>query len=87
MTAICQSLTRATDLRVAHLEDLAPHYARTLQCWRDRFTANLEQVRRLGFPESFVRMWEFYFCYCEGAFLERSTGVVQMLLTKPLCRV
>ena len=37
----------------------------------------------MGFPESFNRMWEFYFCYCEAGFRERYLGNVQMLLTKP----
>jgi cyclopropane-fatty-acyl-phospholipid synthase len=31
-------------------------------------------------------MWHYYFCYCEGAFRERATGDVQMLLAKPLWR-
>ena len=31
-------------------------------------------------------MWEYYFCYCEGGFLERRLGDVQMLLTKPRVR-
>jgi len=31
-------------------------------------------------------MWEFYLCYCEGGFIERQLGDVQMLLTKPACR-
>ncbi len=48
--------------------------------------AHLPQVRALGLPDSFVRMWEFYLCYCEGGFAERQLGDVQMLLTKPGCR-
>jgi cyclopropane-fatty-acyl-phospholipid synthase len=32
-------------------------------------------------------MWEYYLCYCEGGFLERQLGDVQMLLTKPRCRL
>jgi len=35
----------------------------------------------------FVRMWDYYLCYCEGGFLERQLGDVQMLLTKPRCRL
>ncbi|MBI3797252.1 MAG: class I SAM-dependent methyltransferase [Deltaproteobacteria bacterium] len=85
VTAICQSLTRATDLRLFHLEDLTPHYATTLRCWRQRLLANRVQVRALGYPEMFLRLWEFYLCYCEGGFLEHALGDVQMLLTKPLC--
>ena len=40
-------------------------------------------MRELGYPDSFVRLWEFYLCYCEGGFAERQLGAVQMLLTKP----
>ncbi len=72
-----------TDLRAAHLEDLTPHYARTLREWRRRFRERLPEVRAMGFPERFVRMWEFYLCYCEGSFAERYNGDVQILFVKP----
>jgi cyclopropane-fatty-acyl-phospholipid synthase len=45
--------------------------------------ANLPQVRRLGFDERFIRMWEFYLAYCEGGFREKSTGVAHLLFAKP----
>ncbi len=86
ITAINQSLARATDMRLFHLEDITLHYAETLHHWHERFFANLSRVRTLGYPEEFIRMWEFYLCYCEGGFRERVIGDVQMLLTKPLCR-
>jgi cyclopropane-fatty-acyl-phospholipid synthase len=28
-------------------------------------------------------LWEYYFCYCEGGFMERDIGTVQMVLTRP----
>ena len=80
------SLTRTTDMTLLHLEDITPHYARTLREWRNRFFKNIDHVRAMQFPETFIRMWEYYFCYCEGGFSERYIGDVQMLLTKPLCR-
>ncbi|MGD2271614.1 MAG: cyclopropane-fatty-acyl-phospholipid synthase family protein [Desulfobacterales bacterium] len=86
ITAISNAIASATDLRLVHLEDITPHYARTLREWRRRFFANLEKVRSLGFSEPFVRMWEYYLCYCEGGFAERYIGDVQMLFAKPLCR-
>lgn len=43
----------------------------------------MDAIRALGFPDSFIRLWEYYLCYCEGAFLERYIGDVQMILTKP----
>ena len=86
VTAICNSLTRVTDLRLFHLEEQGAHYATTLRRWRERLFANLHRVRALGYPDTFIRMWEYYLCYCEGGFYERTLGDVQMLLTKPLCR-
>ena len=86
LTAIADILGRATDLRIFHLEDIGAHYATTLRHWRERFLANVDRVRALGFPNSFIRMWEYYLCYCEGGFRERAIGTVQLLLTKPLCR-
>jgi len=87
VTAITDSVRRATDLKVFHLEDIGPHYATTLRRWRENFFARLPEVRRLGYPDAFIRMWDYYLCYCEGGFLERQLGDVQMLLTKPRCRL
>jgi cyclopropane-fatty-acyl-phospholipid synthase len=75
-----------TDLRLCHLEDITAHYAKTLEHWRLQFHRRIDEVKRLGFSEEFIRMWEFYFCYCEGGFRECAIGDVQMLLAKPLCR-
>ncbi|MEJ0084861.1 MAG: cyclopropane-fatty-acyl-phospholipid synthase family protein [Pseudomonadota bacterium] len=86
VAALTKSLARATDFKIFHLEDIGPHYARTLRLWRERFFRNLGKVRELGYSDSFVRLWEYYLCYCEGGFMERQLGTVQMLLTKPGCR-
>jgi cyclopropane-fatty-acyl-phospholipid synthase len=86
IAAMSRSLARASDLKIFHLEDITPHYARTLRTWRQRFFANIDKVRSLGYPETFIRMWDYYLCYCEAGFTERYLGDVQMLLTKPLCR-
>ncbi|MGH8477382.1 MAG: class I SAM-dependent methyltransferase, partial [Methylococcales bacterium] len=64
VTAMLRSITRASDLRLFDLEDIGPHYARTLAEWRYNFFRNIKQVRALGYPEEFLRMWEFYLCYC-----------------------
>ena len=86
ITALSRSIARASDLKLVHLEDITPHYARTLRTWRERFFANIDKVRDLGLPETFIRMWDYYLSYCEAGFAERYLGDVQMLLTKPLCR-
>jgi cyclopropane-fatty-acyl-phospholipid synthase len=86
ITSIVTAATRSTDLKLFHLEDIGPHYATTLRLWRERFMARLPEVRAQGYPEEFVRLWEFYLCYCEGGFLERQIGDAQLLFTKPLNR-
>jgi cyclopropane-fatty-acyl-phospholipid synthase len=86
VTAIADSLTRSTNMRLFHLEDIGPHYAETLKHWRDAFTANLDRIWSIGYREEFLRMWYYYYCYCEGAFRERAIGTVQALLVKPDAR-
>ncbi len=86
VTAISNAITRGTDLRLVHLEDITMHYSRTLREWRKRFFKKIDRVRTMGFPEQFTRMWEFYLCYCEAGFTERYIGDVQMLFTKSMFR-
>jgi len=77
------SVARATDLSLHHVEDIGLDYATTLRHWRERMFSRLADVRALGYSEEFVRMWDFYFCYCEGGFAEQAIGDAQLLLTKP----
>jgi len=83
IAALTHSIAQASDLKLFHLEDLGLSYARTLREWRNRFFANIDQVRELGYGDDFIRMWEYYLCYCEGGFLERQISDVQMHLIKP----
>lgn len=87
VTALANGTHRATDMKVAHLDDIGPHYATTLRLWREAFFANLDKVRALGYSDNFIRLWDYYLSYCEGGFAERQLGDVQMLLTKPRCRI
>ncbi len=79
---ILKSLGRVTALSLYHAENFGTHYARTLNEWRARFMARLHDVRAQGFDAQFIRMWEFYLAICEAAFLERHTGVFQLMLVK-----
>ena len=83
VAALSASVARASELRIVGLEDIGLHYATTLARWRENLFARLDRVRALGYPEPFIRLWEFYLCYCEGGFAERALGNVQMVLTKP----
>jgi cyclopropane-fatty-acyl-phospholipid synthase len=81
--AISAAVADRTDLRMVHLEELGQHYATTLRTWRERLRENASRARRLGYSDEFLRLWEFYFCYCEGGFRERTIGNAQILFSKP----
>ena len=86
VTPLCNAISKFTDLSPINLEDITPHYAETLRWWRRGFNKNLEQIKSLGFDEPFIRMWEYYLCYCEGAFEEHYIGDIQMIFAKPMYR-
>ncbi|WP_201610223.1 SAM-dependent methyltransferase [Psychrobacter submarinus] len=75
--------TQQTDMVIKQLHDYGFDYAHTLRDWRIAFMSQREEIKALGYDEAFIRLWEFYFCYCEGGFLERTIGVVQLTAVKP----
>ena len=83
VTAILASVTQCTDMRIYHLEDIGPHYAETLKRWRESFARNFNKIWSMGYGEEFLRMWHYYYCYCEGGFREHAIGTVQVLFIKP----
>lgn len=83
VTALTNIATDKTDLRMTALEDITEHYAMTLRKWREKFYSNVEQITELGYDNRFLRMWEYYLCYCEGGFEERSIGCVHAEFMKP----
>ena len=82
LRGVLDSLAHATRLSLFHAEDMGAHYARTLAAWRERFLARIAGVKALGFDDRFIRMWDYYLAFCEGAFLERHISDFQLLLTK-----
>lgn len=78
------AVTRQTNLLLVRQEDFGHSYALTLREWRRRFFERLDEVRDLGFDERFIRMWDYYFSYCEGAFLEQAVGVSHLVWQRPL---
>ena len=81
--ALAAAAAGHTDLRLLRQEDFSSHYARTLREWRKAFNNHLSDVRALGFDERFIRMWDYYLCYCEGGFVEEFTTLLQLLYAKP----
>lgn len=81
---ISAALQRVTTLRIESLRDIGRDYARTLHLWRERFLRRRHEVRRLGFDERFIRMWDFYLASCEASFAARYINDLQLVLARPL---
>lgn len=82
VTVLTQHLTEHSQLVVESLDDIGLDYAKTLAHWRDNFLASWPELSSLDYDETFKRLWLYYFAYCEGAFLERSTSTVHLVARK-----
>jgi cyclopropane-fatty-acyl-phospholipid synthase len=85
-TIIAKHINEDTDMQIVGLEDITFHYAQTLSDWRTAFFASIDKIKAQGFDETFIRMWDFYLCYCEGGFRERAISTAQFLFAKPQCK-
>jgi len=83
LTALQNSITQSSDLKIYNVQDIGDHYARTLAFWRKAFFANIKEVKALGFDDVFIRMWHFYLAYCEGGFKEKVISDIHLKLVKP----
>jgi len=81
-----QAIARKTDMLTLHMEDIGEDYAQTLLDWRQAFKTKIDEVKEQGFDQRFIRLWEYYLCYCEGGFREAVIGTAQVLLAKPQYR-
>lgn len=80
---INEAINHTSDLTMVDLKDMGLDYARTLNIWCDRFNKNIAEVKSLGFDDTFIRKWRYYFNYCEAAFAMRNINVMQMVYTRP----
>jgi cyclopropane-fatty-acyl-phospholipid synthase len=72
--AAIERALHGTRFLVRDVQDIAPHYVRTLATWRASFLRRLDEVRAMGFDERFIRMWDYYLTISEAGF---DTGVCQ----------
>ena len=81
--AIEEVTVRDTTLRVGNRLSMGLHYAETLRQWGEAFRAASAEVRRLGFDETFQRMWHFYLEYSRAGFASGYLDVQQLTLFRP----
>jgi len=82
ISVLSEHLTKHSSLVVESIDDIGLDYARTLADWRSAFLNSWSELSALGYDEEFKRLWLYYFSYCEGAFLERSTSTIHLLARK-----
>ena len=82
VTALSSAAASASDLRPVFMEDIGEHYVPTLRTWRDTLRERREEALAMGFDEDFLRLFDFYFCYCEGGFAERHISVAHLVYAK-----
>ena len=83
LSVMTSTIARVSDMLITDIEDIGRDYALTLNHWRRNFFEKIDEVRALGYPDSFIHMWEFYLCYCEGGFRERAISDVHLVAEKP----
>jgi len=86
VSQVTETMKTYTDLSIVHLEDITIHYATTLKIWRENFQSSIASIKALGFSSAFIKMWDFYFVYCEAGFRERHIGDYQFVFSKPRAR-
>ncbi|EFA79547.1 cyclopropane fatty acid synthase [Heterostelium album PN500] len=85
ITSIVNASTSHSNLMLEHLENYGPHYAITLNRWKQNLLTNRSKVLALpSFDEQFIRMFNYYFCYCEAAFETRTINLLQMVFSRSL---
>ncbi|MEE4244236.1 MAG: cyclopropane-fatty-acyl-phospholipid synthase family protein [Kangiellaceae bacterium] len=75
-------ISKQTKMVIEGIHDIGLDYATTLEHWRERFNHNWHEIKEHGYDDKFKRLWLYYLCYCEGAFLERATSAVHMIARK-----
>lgn len=83
ITVLLNQVTRHSDMVIRDIKDIGLDYARTLSDWHQAFNLSVNTLAQYGYDQRFIRMWRYYFCYCEGGFLERSISTVQLIASRP----
>ncbi len=83
VAAINKAINTTSDLTLVDLKDIGLDYAHTLVIWYQQFNKNIEEIKKLGFDDAFIRKWNYYLCYCEAAFAMRNINTMQLVYSRP----
>ncbi|WP_122032707.1 cyclopropane-fatty-acyl-phospholipid synthase family protein [Aliivibrio sp. EL58] len=83
VSVMANKVAQNTDMVITSLHDIGLDYAKTLRHWYERFDDANSDLKQMGYGDDFIRLWQFYLCYCEGGFLERKISTVHLVAAKP----
>lgn len=69
-------------MHVNQVFEFGQSYAQTLKVWRENFRSRRDEVIAMGFDQKFIRLWDLYLAYCEGAFRAERINVGQFKIEK-----
>ena len=72
-----KNYSKKTGLVLKSYNSYGNHYSRTLSRWRKNFISSWEQISKQGFDNSFKKIWDFYFSYCEAGFNSKNIDLIQ----------
>ena len=69
--------TKKTGLTLRGYNSYGIHYSHTLSKWRENFIGSWNNISQQGFDNSFKKIWDFYFSYCEAGFKAKNIDLIQ----------
>ena len=74
--------TSNSGLIMENYSSIGSDYAKTLNIWRANFWKEIEAIKGLGYPDRFIRMWDYYLALCEAGFNTGNTDDVHIIFQK-----
>jgi len=72
--------TKNNGLQLKEYNSYGIHYSNTLKKWRENFINSWSDISKQGFDQSFKKIWDFYFSYCEAGFKSKNIDLIQFSL-------
>jgi len=72
--------TEKSGLQLTAYNSYGIHYSNTLKKWRENFISSWSDISKQGFDQSFKKIWDFYFSYCEAGFKSKNIDLIQFSL-------
>ena len=72
--------SKNSGLHLVDYNSYGSHYSNTLKEWRKNFANSWSDISKQGFDNSFKKIWDFYFSYCEAGFKSKNIDLIQFSL-------